>query len=88
MIARLLKEFIAYEVKKTGFQRVVICLSEGIHSTTTTIVEPLLQIFPQTDQVRRCNVITWERMIILYHQSKEQKTLVLGTGNKTQYLLG
>jgi NAD+ synthase len=54
----------------------------------TPMVEPLFQAFPQMDQLRKGNVMARERMIILYDQSKEKEALVLGTGNKTEYLLG
>lgn len=136
LTARFLKDFIANEVKKAGFQRVVIGLSGGLDSTTTAylaanslgpkgvcglimpyktsdprseedallvverlgidhlriditpLVEPLFRAFPQMDRVRKGNVMARERMIILYDQSREREALVLGAGNKTEYLLG
>lgn len=40
------------------------------------------------DKVRKGNIIARMRMICLYDQSNEKKALVLGTGNKTEILLG
>ena len=136
LTAKLLEDFIADEVRKVGFQKVVIGLSGGIDSTTTAylarnslgpegvygiimpykdsnpqsekdglsvakklgiswrrvditpMVEPLFQTFPQMDKLRKGNVMARERMIILYDQSREIEALVLGTSNKTEYLLG
>ena len=63
----------------------------GIQSLTipiTDMVEPLFTLFPEMDGRRRGNVMARERMIILFDQSEAFKGLVLGTGNKTEYLLG
>lgn len=54
----------------------------------TEMVEPLFQRFPDADQVRRGNVMARTRMIVLYDQSAAQDALVVGTGNKTEILLG
>lgn len=40
------------------------------------------------DDVRRGNVCARARMIVLFDQSKEAKAMVMGTGNKTELLLG
>ena len=40
------------------------------------------------NRIRKGNVIARMRMICLYDQSNEHKALVLGTGNKTEILLG
>jgi NAD+ synthase len=42
----------------------------------------------KSDVVRKGNIIARMRMICLYDQSNEFKALVLGTGNKTEILLG
>ncbi len=43
---------------------------------------------PEADAVRRGNKMARERMTILFDQSKKNGTLVLGTSNKTELLLG
>ena len=63
----------------------------GVQSLTipiTDMVEPLFTLFPDMDGRRKGNVMARERMIILFDQSEAFKGLVLGTGNKTEYLLG
>jgi NAD+ synthase len=63
----------------------------GIQSLTipiTEMVEPLFERVPDANQVRRGNVMARARMIILYDQSEAYKGLVVGTGNKTEILLG
>ena len=63
----------------------------GVHSLTvpiTEMVEPLFNRFPDANQVRRGNVMARARMIILYDQSEAFQGLVVGTGNKTEILLG
>lgn len=63
----------------------------GVQSITipiTELVDPLFERFPAAGQVRRGNVMARARMIILYDQSEAFKGLVVGTGNKTEILLG
>lgn len=63
----------------------------GVQADTvpiTEMVEPLFERFPEADQVRRGNVMARARMIILYDQSQAFEGLVVGTGNKTEILLG
>jgi NAD+ synthase len=63
----------------------------GIPSLTipiTDMVEPLFQRFPEMSQVRRGNVMARARMIVIYDQSEAFRGLVVGTGNKTEILLG
>ncbi len=63
----------------------------GIPSLTipiTDMVEPLFTRFPEMDELRKGNIMARERMIVLFDQSAAFKGLVLGTGNKTEYLLG
>ncbi len=43
---------------------------------------------PETDRLRRGNIFARLRMTVLYDMSSEEKALVLGTGNKTEILLG
>ena len=56
----------------------------------TGAVDALIQNDPdiESSQVRKGNVIARMRMIYLFDQSNEHKALVLGTGNKTEILLG
>ncbi len=54
----------------------------------TGMVEPLFEQFPDANQIRRGNAMARARMIVLYDQSEAFKGLVVGTGNKTEILLG
>jgi NAD+ synthase len=54
----------------------------------TAMAAPLLATIPATDRVRRGNVMARLRMIVLYDRSAEFGGLVIGTGNKTEGLLG
>ncbi len=63
----------------------------GVQELTVSItgmVEPLFEQFPDMDPVRRGNVMARARMIVLYDQSEAFRGLVVGTGNKTEILLG
>jgi NAD+ synthase len=63
----------------------------GVRETTIPITDmagPLLAAVPAADRVRRGNIMARLRMIVLYDQSASFQGLVLGTGNKTEILLG
>jgi NAD+ synthase len=63
----------------------------GIPSLTipiTEMVDPLFERFPEASAVRRGNVMARARMIVIYDQSEAFGGLVIGTGNKTEILLG
>ena len=63
----------------------------GVQTKTieiTGMVDPLFEQIPDMDQVRRGNVMARARMIAWYDQSVSFNALVLGTGNKTEILLG
>jgi NAD+ synthase len=63
----------------------------GVKSLTidiTPMVEPLFTQIPSIDARRKGNIMARERMIILYDQSAEFGALVIGTGNKTEIMLG
>jgi NAD+ synthase len=63
----------------------------GVQSITipiTEMVDPFFERFPDANSMRRGNVMARERMIVLYDQSEVFKGLVVGTGNKTEILLG
>lgn len=70
-------------------QKVVDAL--GIRSERveiTPMLEPLFAADPTMDQVRRGNAMARARMIVLYDRSARDTALVVGTGNKTELLLG
>lgn len=63
----------------------------GVQSLTipiTEMVDPLIARFPEMNHVRRGNIMARVRMIIAYDQSEAFGGLVVGTGNKTEILLG
>jgi NAD+ synthase len=70
-------------------QRVIDAL--GVQSITidiTPMVDPLFDRFPDANPVRRGNAMARARMIMLYDQSEAFHALPVGTGNKTEILLG
>ena len=63
----------------------------GVQSMTveiTGMVDALVEKFPDMDQMRKGNIMARTRMIVAYDQSAAFKGLVVGTGNKTEILLG
>lgn len=63
----------------------------GVQTLTvpiTEMVDPLFARFPDVSQMRRGNAMARARMIVLYDQSEAFRGLVVGTGNKTEILLG
>ena len=54
----------------------------------TPMVEPLFALQPDMSKQRRGNIMARQRMIVLYDQSAAWNGLVVGTGNKTEILLG
>jgi NAD+ synthetase len=65
--------------------------SLGIDSRTVDIsaaVDGYLSSEPDASPSRRGNVMARTRMIVLFDQSEREKALPLGTGNKTERLLG
>jgi len=63
----------------------------GVQSLTvpiTEMVEPIFERFPDMSQMRKGNAMARARMIVLYDQSEAFRGLVVGTGNKTEILLG
>lgn len=70
-------------------QKVIDAL--GLPNLTVPITEmadPMFEHFPQMSSGRKGNVMARLRMIILYDQSVEWGGLVMGTSNKTEFLLG
>ncbi len=63
----------------------------GVQTLTveiTPMVDPLINAFPDMSPVRKGNIMARQRMIILYDQSEAFNGLVVGSGNKTESLLG
>lgn len=54
----------------------------------TSMIDPLFERFPEATPKRRGNAMARARMIVLYDQSAATQGLVIGTGNKTEILLG
>jgi len=63
----------------------------GVRSVTvpiTEMVDPLIAAFPDMSPVRKGNIMARTRMVVAYDQSEAFHGLVVGTGNKTEILLG
>jgi len=63
----------------------------GINARTieiTAAVDGYLQFEPEADARRRGNVMARTRMVVLFDQSAKLDALPIGTGNKTERLLG
>ena len=63
----------------------------GVQTVTVPITEmadPLIQRFADMDNTRKGNIMARMRMIVLYDLSASFGGLVIGTGNKTEILLG
>ncbi len=136
VVRDILVGFVRNEVRKVGFERVVVGLSGGVDSAlsaalaclalgpdnvlpvlmpyrtsspaseadarlvcaslgmTPTVVDISPQVdayferFPDADRGRRGNKMARERMTILYDMSWAHRSLVIGTSNKTELLLG
>ena len=54
----------------------------------TPMADGLIEQFPEMSNMRKGNIMARCRMVTLYDQSEAFKGLVLGTGNKTEILLG
>lgn len=63
----------------------------GVQSLTipiTDMADALINHFPEMDRIRQGNIMARMRMIVLYDQSQSFQGLPIGTGNKTEILLG
>lgn len=63
----------------------------GIASETieiTPMVDAYFASYPEADRMRRANMMARQRMAVLYDQSERLEALVVGTGNRTEALLG
>ncbi|MEO8286587.1 MAG: NAD+ synthase [Chloroflexota bacterium] len=134
---RLLVEFIRAEIRKFGFNRVVLGVSGGLDSALsatlavealgpenvvalmlpyktsspesegharlliehlglsnydkidiTPMAEPLFEHYSEMSKLRKGNILARTRMIAVFDRSAAENALVLGTSNKTEYLLG
>lgn len=54
----------------------------------TPMVDSFFKLVECSSQLRRGNVMARMRMIVLYDQSEAHQSLVMGTSNKTELLLG
>lgn len=62
--------------------------SSSVTIPITGMVEPLIENDPDMSAMRKGNIMARARMIVAYDQSEAFKGLVVGTGNKTEILLG
>lgn len=70
-------------------QAVADCLGLAVERVDITpMAGPFLADIPAAERVRRGNVMARCRMIVLYDRSAGHDALVLGTGNRTEGLLG
>lgn len=63
----------------------------GVRSETidiTPMVDHHVETDPEMSRARKGNIMARERMIVLYDRSARHESLVIGTGNKTEFLLG
>jgi len=63
----------------------------GVKSLTIPIsdmADALINQFPDMDRIRQGNIMARLRMVVLYDQSQAFRGLAVGTGNKTEILLG
>ncbi len=54
----------------------------------TSCLEPFKALFPESSELQMGNLKARLRMMTLYHYAQQLNYLVVGTGNKTEYLLG
>lgn len=70
-------------------QKVIDALGiEALTIPITPIADGLIGQFPDMSQMRKANIMSRARMITLYDQSMATRSLVVGTANKTESLLG
>lgn len=73
----------------TDAQAVADCLGLAVERVEITpMADAFLRDVPAGERVRRGNVMARCRMIVLYDRSARHDALVLGTGNRTEGLLG
>ncbi len=62
--------------------------SQSITIPITGMADALIALEPGMSEIRKGNIMARARMIVAYDQSEAFKGLVVGTGNKTEILLG
>jgi NAD+ synthase len=62
--------------------------SPSVTIPITGMVDPFMELDPAISEIRKGNLMARARMIVAYDQSEAFKALVIGTGNKTEILLG
>ena len=67
-------------IEDLGLPHLVVPISE--------MADPLIERFPDMSPLRKGNIMARLRMITLYDQSMAWGGLVMGTSNKTEFLLG
>ena len=67
-------------IEDLGLPHLVVPISE--------MADPLIERFPDMSRLRKGNIMARLRMIALYDQSMAWGGLVMGTSNKTEFLLG
>ena len=67
-------------IEDLGLQNHTLAISE--------MADPLIERFPDMSKLRRGNIMARMRMVTLYDQSMAWGGLVMGTSNKTEFLLG
>ncbi len=75
----------------TGEHARLVIEALGVQSLTipiTDMADGLISRFPDMDRIRQGNIMARMRMIALYDQSAAFAGLAVGTGNKTEILLG
>ncbi len=73
-------EHAKWVIEKSGAKKLTVPITE--------MVDAMLQHTQDADQIRKGNIMARVRMIVLYDQSAAFEGLVVGTGNKTEILLG
>jgi NAD+ synthase len=69
----------------------LVIQATGVKSQTIPIsgmADALITRFPEMSAFRKGNIMARSRMIVLFDQSAANNALVVGTGNKTEILLG
>lgn len=67
-------------IEQSGVKELTVSITE--------MVDPYFERFPNMGQIREGNIMARARMMVLYDQSAHFNGLVVGTGNKTEILLG
>ncbi len=78
----------AVESGRRAARRRCAWASTARRSTSAAAVDGYLQFEPDADARRRGNVMARTRMVVLFDQSAKLDALPVGTGNKTERLLG